>query len=129
MKEKVGSDVDELYEEMLELVNDKNKRDIILNTLQVKLDKKPIKILYNEFTETDKMKLRELLLRSIRLSNNKLILKFHNCSNCKYYIEKNSNEEYNYNKPCNLFTRTIRNGLYYNGLKCKFFEQYVIEVK
>ena len=109
---------------MLEILNDNNKRDVVLNTLQVTIEREPINIIHEDFTETEKNKIRSLILRGVKTKNARLILKFHNCLNCKKWI-KQMNDEYKFNKPCKILTRSIINNLYYDGIKCKFFEEKV----
>jgi len=111
----------ELYDKMIQMLNDKNKSEIILKTLQFKLEEKKYNVLCNELSEFQKEELRKVILCGVKKRKAWDILNFHNCLNCENRIKQDDNN-YQYNKPCKIFSRKIIYELYDKKMKCKFYD-------
>jgi len=117
---KETEDIDDAYKEMLELLKDKNKRDIILEILHIKIEPKTDNITFEGITKVEKHKIRLLRLKSKKCVMRRKVLKFHNCLNCLNYSknlkEGNTNASY-----CRILIKPTIDELYSLKKKCDLF--------
>ena len=115
---------DKLYIEMLELLDDEEKRKNIISSLNVHLDNyTPSKEIKIRFDDKQYLQLYHLLTRAHGKLARKVKFEFHDCFHCKHF--KKTLKEYNNTiiQSCTLFPKSIVNDLTEKKIKCKFNEK------
>jgi hypothetical protein len=121
-------DDDNLYLEMLDLLENKEKREILLNSFSVKLNGNIINIPFTDLKENEKINLAKLIIKGKKGFETRRNTHFHNCKNCLYWVHLNGELDNPYiAKQCKYISSNTRKLLYDDTIKCPLYTK--VEVK